>query len=112
MDSNKKLIAVGSYESVLPFKALGLDVFVVTDANVEELGIKISQLSKENYAALFLTEDLCKRFADVVQEVNSTEAISIVPIPAQGMSTSYGLRGIRSIVERAVGMDIFNQEEE
>lgn len=112
MDSSKKLIAVGSYESVLPFKALGLDVFVVTEANVDDLGAKISQLSKENYAALFLTEDLCKRFADVVQEVNSTEAISIVPIPVQGMPTNFGLRGIRSIVERAVGMDIFKQEDD
>ena len=111
MDS-KKLIAVGSYESVLPFKAIGLDVFVVTEANIDEFEAKLSQLAAKNYAALFLTEDLYEKFSATVQEINSAEAVSIVPIPAKGVLTNYGLRGIRSIVERAIGMDIFRQEDE
>lgn len=105
--SGSPMAAVGGYESTLPFKAIGLDVVVVTDENRASTGRILSEFAAAGYAALFLEEALYADFQEFVDEVCESTDISIIPIPNQSGSMGVGLASIRRSVERAVGMDIF-----
>ncbi len=104
------MAAVGSYESILPFKAIGLDVVVVTDENRDTVPQTLSKFARSGYAALFLEEALYAKFIDAVDENNEYSDISIIPVPNQAGSMDVGLQTIRRNVERAVGMDIFGDK--
>ena len=49
-----RIAVLGDRESVLGFKALGLDVFPAE--SVEEARSTLHRLAKENYAVVYLTE--------------------------------------------------------
>lgn len=101
------MAAVGSYESILPFKAIGLDVVIVTEENYDKTPEALYRYSRSDYAALFLEEELFRRFREAVDDINEHTDLSIVPFPNQKGSLEVGLESIRRNVERAVGMDIF-----
>ncbi len=104
------MAAVGNYESILPFKAIGLDVVVVTDENRSSVPQTLSRFARSGYAALFLEEPLYSEFREAVDEINEYSDISIIPVPNQTGSMNVGLLSIRRNVERAVGMDIFGDK--
>ncbi|MDO5116106.1 MAG: V-type ATP synthase subunit F [Synergistaceae bacterium] len=104
------MAAVGSYESILPFKAIGLDVVVVTEENYDRTPLTLNKFSRDGYAVLFLEEELFARFRDEVDEINEYSDLSIIPVPDQKGSMRVGLESIRRNVERAVGMDIFGEK--
>lgn len=101
------MAAVGSYDSMLPFKAIGLDVVIITDENKSSMAQILNSFARKDYAALFLEEVLFSEFQELVDEVNESSDICIIPVPNQGGSIGEGLKSIRRNVERAVGMDIF-----
>lgn len=104
------MAAVGSYESILPFKAIGLDVVVVTEENIDGTPQALAKFSRSGYAALFLEEELYIKFSDAVDEINEYSDLSVIPVPNQKGSMEAGLASIRRNVERAVGMDIFGEK--
>lgn len=104
------MAAVGSYESILPFKAIGLDVVVVTEENYDWTPEALNKFSRSDYAALFLEEELYRHFRDTVDDINEHTDLSIIPVPNQRGSLEVGLEAIRRNVERAVGMDIFGDK--
>ncbi|MDY2984892.1 V-type ATP synthase subunit F [Synergistes jonesii] len=104
------MAAVGSYESILPFKAIGLDVVVLTGENEGEIGHILNKFARSGYAVLFLEEELFVKHRAAVDEVNEHNDISVMPVPNQKGSIGAGLDAIRRNVERAVGMDIFGEK--
>ncbi|NLX85312.1 MAG: V-type ATP synthase subunit F [Synergistaceae bacterium] len=101
------MAAVGSYDSILPFKAIGLDVVEITDENRDSLGLIMNKFALKKYAALFIEEALFSKYQNIVDEVNESTDMCIIPVPNQSGSMGVGLNSIRRSVERAVGMDIF-----
>ena len=104
------MAAVGSYESILPFKAIGLDVVVLTEENGDSIGPVLHKFSRSGYAVRFLEEELFVKQRDTVDEINEYTDLSIIPVPNQKGSMGIGLDSIRRNVERAVGMDIFGEK--
>ena len=104
-DGSGKLLmaAVGDFESVLPFQAVGVTPF--TPEN--DLRDLLVQLVKDQYAVVFLVDDLYRDNLELVEEVNESYSMSIIPVPGIRGSTGIGIKSIRDSVERAVGMDIF-----
>lgn len=102
------MAAVGSYDSVLPFQAIGIETVIVNAENRESLPQLIGKYAHDQYAILFMEESLFLDFAEVVDEINESEPMSIIPIPNQAGSLGIGVASIRKSTERAVGMDIFN----
>lgn len=107
---DSSMAAMGSYESTLPFKAIGLDVVVVNDENRAQTPMQLERFAAEKYAALFLEEALYVEFQQDVDGVGEANDISIIPVPNQSGSMGAGLASIRRSVERAVGMDIFGDK--
>ncbi|MDY9921994.1 MAG: V-type ATP synthase subunit F [Synergistota bacterium] len=106
-DKGSPMAAVGSYDSILPFKAIGLDVVEITDENRDSIGEIMNRFAIKGYAALFVEEALFSKYQQAVDEVNESTDMCIIPVPNQSGSMGVGLSSIRRNVERAVGMDIF-----
>lgn len=112
MDTHRNLKgigALGDYESVLPFQAIGLDTVVVShDADEHEIRSALQRFRTVGVAILFVTEQVYEVHRELLDEVNDTEDISLVPVPGIGGSMGLGMQAVRKCVERAVGMDIFS----
>ena len=102
------MAAIGSYDSVLPFQAIGIETMVITCENRESVPKIMSRYAADSYAILFVEEALYADFMDDAEKINESETLSVVPIPNQAGCLGIGVTCIRKCTERAVGMDIFS----
>lgn len=101
----KKMAAVGSYDTVLPFQAVGVRPVPVEDE--AETAENVKRLALEDYGVVFVEERFFVAQASLIDQLVQEYATSIIPIPGIRGSIGVGLSAVRSSVERAVGMDIF-----
>lgn len=99
-----KIGVIGDTASILAFMAVGFSVFPTE--NPEEAGKLLLRLAKENYAILYLTEDLAKEIPDTIARFKDVPVPAVIVIPGNKGSSGYGMDNIRRSVERAVGADI------
>lgn len=102
------IAAVGDYESVLPFQAIGLKQFVIDDPNDDKKfrEILIDIINKQ-YAICLVTEDIYEKFDSIIDELTRDNMLSVIPVPTLKYSTGFGSTQIKNWVEKAVGIDIF-----
>ena len=98
------IAVVGDWESVMGFRALGLDTYPVT--SVEEARKTVHELAKTDCAVIYLTETLAKDMADVLERYKDQLRPAIILIPGREGSFGIGMANIQSAIERAVGADI------
>jgi V/A-type H+-transporting ATPase subunit F len=100
--SEKKIAVIGDKDSVLAFKAIGLDVFAVSTDEEAKDAIK----NVKGYGIVFITEDIAERIDDVIERYKAQTLPAIIPIPSGSGSTGYGISKVKKDVERAIGSDI------
>ncbi len=105
--NSKPMAAIGSYEMALPFQAVGVKSVILTQETRGTFESELEKLAREDYAVVFIQEDLFVEFTRKVEEVNDTYNTSVLPVPGPSGATGAGLASIRGSVEKAVGMDIF-----
>lgn len=98
------IAVLGDRESVLGFKALGLDVFPAE--NVEHAKKTLHRLAKENYAVVYLTEQLAQYMPEELTRYKDELTPAIILIPGKEGSLGIGITNVKKSVERAVGADI------
>ena len=108
----RPMAAIGDYEMVLPFQAVGIKPVVLDAAKRSRFGEILEGLARERYAVIFIQEDLFVDFTKEVEEINDAYDTSVLPLPgvlgsSGAGAASAGLASIRNSVEKAVGMDIF-----
>ncbi len=94
-----KLAILGSKNSILGFKAIGLDVF----SNLQDINLA-------DYGILFITEDWAKKSHQKIDELSSQALPAIITLPSSQGATQEGIRNLKKIVERAVGSDILQMQ--
>jgi V/A-type H+-transporting ATPase subunit F len=99
-----KIAALGDKDSVLGFKALGLSVF--TAETVDEARITLHRIAKEDYAVIYLTEQLADQMETDINRYKDDLTPAIILIPGKEGSLGIGMSNIKKAVERAVGADI------
>ncbi len=99
-----KIAVLGDRDSVLGFKALGLDVFPVETA--EEGKRTLHRLARENYAVVYLTEQLAVNIQDEVDRYKDDLTPAVILIPGKEGPLGIGMTNVKKSVERAVGADI------
>ncbi len=116
MKNNHKIAIVGNKETILGFKALGLETF---NANTEEEATKILfelkgktiEEGKCEYAIIFITEVLAEKISNKdSKKLNENALPAIIPIPGSKGTTGFSLKRIGKMVEQAVGSDIFGDK--
>mgnify|MGYP001037756365 FL=1 len=104
-DTNRYKIAVlGDKDSVLGFKALGLDVYPAE--TVEEARKTLHTLAKGDYAVVYLTEQYAAGMEADVARYKDELTPAVILIPGKDGSLGIGMANVKSAGERAVGADI------
>lgn len=104
-----KIGVIGDKQSVAGFKAVGLDVFACQSA--EEARTTLHKIARDDYAIIYVTENICKDITDAVNEYKTSRLPAIIPIPGMDGSLGIGISTVKKAVERAVGADIlFNND--
>ena len=104
MATTYRIAVIGDWESVMGFRALGLDAYPVT--SVEEAKEKVRELAKSDCAVIYLTETLGKDMEDVLSRYKDELTPAIILIPGKEGSLGIGMANVKNAVERAVGADI------
>jgi len=99
-----KIAVVGDKDSVLGFKALGLEVHPVE--SVEQARKAVHTLAKENCAIIYLTEQLAAQMQPEIARYKDSLTPAIILIPGKEGSLGIGMANVKTAVERAVGADI------
>ena len=99
-----KIAVMGDVASVLGFKALGLDVYPV--AGPEEGHETLHRLARENYAIIYMTEQLAAKLTTDIARYKDALTPAIILIPGKEGPLGIGMANIKTAVERAVGADI------
>lgn len=104
MATTYNIAVIGDWESVMGFRALGLDTYPVTSA--DEARETIKTLAKEDCAVIYLTEQLARELGDVLNRYKDELRPAIILIPGREGSLGIGRDNIQRSIERAVGADI------
>ena len=114
---NYKISIVGGREAIIGFKALGLEPVFVSEPveavealySLKRERVEVDGDSKNKYAIIFIMEDLMSAITDDDYKKLSADPLpAIIPLPGHLGSSGYGLKKLKTIVEKAVGMDILN----
>ena len=103
MTVNGKIAVIGDKDSVLAFKAVGVEAF--SASGMFEANDLLKKL-KDDYAVIFITEDLAKQIGDTLEKIKSRAYPAVIPIPGTAGNNGFGMEGIRRDVEKAIGADI------
>ncbi len=99
-----KIAVMGDRESILGFQALGLEVCPV---NTPEEGHEVlSRMARENYAIIYMTEQLAAKMSQDIARYKDALTPAIILIPGKEGSLGIGMANVKTAVERAVGADI------
>ena len=99
-----KIAVMGDMDSVLGFKALGMEVCPVnTPAEGHEA---LHRMAKENYAIIYMTEQLAAKLSSDIARYKDALTPAIILIPGKEGSLGIGMANVKTAVERAVGADI------
>lgn len=101
-----KIAVIGGRETVMGFKALGLDTCPA--ANAEE-GIQVlRKLTRESddYAIIYIEETLAIGMKSEIDKFKDSPTPAIILIPGREGSMGLGLSALNAAVERAVGTNI------
>jgi V/A-type H+-transporting ATPase subunit F len=99
-----KIAVMGDSDSVLGFKALGLDVYPVDDA--EHARKTLRQLAKEDCAIVYMTEQLGVQIPEELARYKDALTPAIILIPGKEGSLGIGQENVTKSVVRAIGADI------
>ena len=112
-----KIAIIGSREIILGFKALGLEPVYATESkdaveilyNLKREKVEVKGENLNKYAILFIMEELARGITpEDYKKLSADPLPAIIPLPSHLGTTGYGLQKLKTIVEKAVGMDILS----
>ena len=99
-----KIAVLGDRDSVLGFKALGLDTYFAE--GTDEARHTLHRLAREDYAIIYVTEQLAANLSADIARYKTEVTPAVILIPGKTGSLGIGAQALQSAVERAVGADI------
>ncbi len=105
----RKIGVIGDKDSVLAFRAFGLDVYPVSESETERNRRIVDRLARESYGIVFITEEVAQAIPETIDRYNKEILPAIILIPSSKGKTGVGLQRIRDNVEKAVGINILGE---
>ena len=101
-----KIAVIGGRETVMGFKALGLETYPAADA--AEAGQTLRHLTRDSddYAIIYIEENLAAQLSHEIDKFKDRPTPAIILIPGREGSLGIGRDNIQRAIERAVGADI------
>lgn len=101
-----KIAVIGGRDTVIGFRALGLETYPAADA--AEAGHILRRLTRENedYAIIYIEENLAAELAHEIDKFKDRPTPAVILIPGREGSMGLGQSALKATVERAVGTNI------
>ena len=101
-----KIAVIGGAETVIGFKALGLDAFAVSSAEEARQTFKGITGEGTEYAIIYIEENLAQELAHEIDRFKDSPVPAIILIPGRDGSLGLGTEALKAAVERAVGTNL------
>ena len=103
-----KIAVIGSPDTVIGFKALGLDTFPVREAaEAHKIFRTITKADQpDEYAIIYLEENLAEALKADIDRFKDSPRPAVILIPGKDGSLGLGQSALQAAVERAVGVNI------
>ncbi len=103
-----KIAVIGSGQTVMGFKALGLDVFPAEDSAGARklLRMLTAPEAEDRYPIVYIEEQLAADMQADIDKFKDSPETAVILIPGRSGSLGMGLSALHAAVERAVGSDI------
>ena len=103
-----KIAVIGAPDTVIGFKALGLDAFPVRGADeARAVFKKITRAEREDeYPIIYIEESLSQALSAEIGRFKDSPSPAVIVIPGRDGSQGLGLTALQAAVERAVGANI------
>ncbi len=99
-----KVAVIGDKDSILGFKALGVDTFSVFGK--DETRRTIDTIARDDYGIIFITEQLANLIPETIERYNNTLIPTVILIPSNQGTLNIGMDRINKSVEKAIGTNI------
>ena len=99
-----KIAVLGDKDSVLGFKALGLEAVPVD--TVDQAKAALHRMATEDYAVIYITETFAANMTADIQHYKDELKPAVILIPGREGSLGIGKTNLQKAIERAVGADI------
>jgi V/A-type H+-transporting ATPase subunit F len=100
---------IGEKELIIGFNLVGMKLFPVV--NSEEAIKALKDCNKNNFAIVFITDNIAQKIIDKIEEYQKISSISICILPNRIKDTNLNINILRKNVEKAVGTDILFRKE-
>ena len=101
-----KIAVIGGRETVMGFKALGLETCPAANAAEAREALRRLTRESEDYAIIYLEETLAQQLASDIDKFKDSPTPAIILIPGREGSIGLGQSALKAAVERAVGTNI------
>ena len=101
-----KIGVMGGRETVMGFKALGLNIFPVETVEEARHILRNITREEEQYAIIYVEENLAEGLQHEIDKCKDQPTPAIILIPGRDGSLGMGLQALNAAVERAVGTNI------
>ena len=101
-----KIAVIGGRETVMGFKALGLETYPVLDAAEATQTLRKLTRESDDYAIIYIEENLAEQLASEINKFKDSPTPAIILIPGREGSMGLGLSALNAAGERAVGTNI------
>lgn len=99
-----KIGVVGDKDSIILFKAIGIDVYpVINPMDAQKI---VDKMAIDKYAVIFVTEQIAKDIGETIERYNKKILPAVILIPSNKGSLNIGMQRIKDNVEEAVGVNI------
>ena len=104
-----KIGVIGARETVMGFKALGLDTCPAADAQEARSALRRLTRERDDYAIIYIEEALAQQLAADIAKFKDSPTPAIILIPGREGSIGLGQTALKEAVERAVGTNILGE---
>lgn len=103
---------IGDYDSIIPFKVLGVDTFPLNiekseEENKQNIKNIIEHLVAKKYVIIYITEEFASLSLDIIARYKAMITPIITFIPSNKGTLNIGMKNIDENIEKAIGTNIF-----
>lgn len=101
-----KIGVIAARDTVIGFKALGLDTFPVDSADAAKRSLRSLISPESEYAIIYLEDSFAEALKTEIDRVKERPNPAIILIPGRNGSLGIGMNELREAVDKAVGVAI------
>ena len=100
---------VGERDVVLAFRAMGMKV--IPAETPEAVARAVFRLAEEGIPVIFMTERAARMAPETLEKYKASACPVLIPIPGSQGTDGFGMRRVKTNVEKAIGADILFEKE-